>query len=185
MQWAPSAWAPHASASWDLLSSCFLGPACSPTSTPCLDWTVPRLTHSCVPGAQLMVQARVPDSCCTKVSPLRPKIRTKVLHPSLSPSLNQTEVRETSQHSPNTFPSVLAAAAKSPQSYPTLCDPIDGSPPGSAVPGILQARTLEWVATAFSLSVLGLAKVRFYLQNSLTNLLWPRYFLSRLFMKCK
>ena len=39
-----------------------------------------------------------------------------------------------------------AAAAKSLQSCPTLCDPIDGSPPGSAVPGILQARTLEWVA---------------------------------------
>ena len=39
-----------------------------------------------------------------------------------------------------------AAAAKSLQSYPTLCDPIAGSPPGSSVPGILQARTLEWVA---------------------------------------
>ena len=38
-----------------------------------------------------------------------------------------------------------AAAAKSLQSCPTLCDPIDGSPPGSAVPGILQARTLDWV----------------------------------------
>ena len=44
-----------------------------------------------------------------------------------------------------------AAAAKSLQSCPTLCDPIDGSPPGSPVPGILQARTLEWVAIAFSL----------------------------------
>ena len=43
-----------------------------------------------------------------------------------------------------------AAAAKSLQSCPTLCDPIDGSPPGSPVPGILQARTLEWVANAFS-----------------------------------
>ena len=41
------------------------------------------------------------------------------------------------------WPSVAAAAAKSLQSCPTLCDPIDGSPPGSAVPGILQARTLE------------------------------------------
>ena len=44
----------------------------------------------------------------------------------------------------------LAAAAKSLQSCPTLCDPIDGSPPGSPVPGILQARTLEWVALSFS-----------------------------------
>ena len=42
-----------------------------------------------------------------------------------------------------------AAAAKSLQSCPTLCDPINGSPPGSPVPGILQARTLEWVAISF------------------------------------
>ena len=42
-----------------------------------------------------------------------------------------------------------ATAAKSLQSCPTLCDPIDGSPPGSTVPGILQARTLEWVAISF------------------------------------
>ena len=44
-----------------------------------------------------------------------------------------------------------AAAAKSLQSCPTLCDPIDGSSPGSPVPGILQARTMEWVAIAFSI----------------------------------
>ena len=43
-----------------------------------------------------------------------------------------------------------AAAAKSLQSCPTLCDPRDGSPPSSPVPGILQARTLEWVAISFS-----------------------------------
>ena len=43
-----------------------------------------------------------------------------------------------------------AAAAKSPQSCLTLCDPRDGSPPGSPIPGILQARTLEWVAISFS-----------------------------------
>ena len=46
--------------------------------------------------------------------------------------------------------SMYAAAAKLLQSYPTLCDPIDDSPPGSAIPGILQARTLEWVAISFS-----------------------------------
>ena len=45
---------------------------------------------------------------------------------------------------------VAAAAAKSLQSCPTLCNPIDGSPPGSFVPGIFQARTLEWVAISFS-----------------------------------
>jgi len=42
------------------------------------------------------------------------------------------------------------AAAKLLQSCPTLCDPVDGSPPGSPVPGILQARTLEWVAISFT-----------------------------------
>ena len=61
---------------------------------------------------------------------------------------------------PSIFPSIrvfsnesshqVAAAAKSLKSCPTLCDPIDGSPPGSPIPGILQARTLEWVAISFS-----------------------------------
>ena len=45
---------------------------------------------------------------------------------------------------------VAAGAAKLLQLCPTLCDPIDGSPPGSSIPGILQARTLEWVAISFS-----------------------------------
>ena len=45
-----------------------------------------------------------------------------------------------------------AAAAKSLQSCPTLCNPIDGSPPGSSVPGILQARALEWVAISLSIA---------------------------------
>ena len=45
---------------------------------------------------------------------------------------------------------IYTAAAKSLQSCPTLCDPRDGSPPGSPVPGILQARTLEWIAISFS-----------------------------------
>ena len=48
--------------------------------------------------------------------------------------------------SPQEFLAAVAAAAKSLQSCPTLCDPIDGNPPGPAIPGILQARTLEWVA---------------------------------------
>ena len=47
-----------------------------------------------------------------------------------------------------------ATAAKSLQSCPTLCNPKDGSPPGSPVPGILQARTLEWVAISFSMNTL-------------------------------
>ena len=60
-----------------------------------------------------------------------------------------------------------AAAAKSLQSCPTLCDPIDGSPPGSPVPGILQARTLEWVAISFSNAWNWKVKV-----NSLSRV-WP------------
>ena len=48
------------------------------------------------------------------------------------------------------YAATATAAAKSPQSCPTLCDRIDGRPPGSPVPGILQARTLEWVAISFS-----------------------------------
>ena len=61
-----------------------------------------------------------------------------------------------------------AAAAKSLQSCPTLCDPIDGSPPGSPVLGILQARTLEWVAVSFSnawkwkVKVKSLSRVRLF-----------------------
>ena len=58
------------------------------------------------------------------------------------------------RHIPSLFTLLIsmckAAAAKSLQSCPTLCNPIDGSPPGSPVPGILQAGTLEWVAISFS-----------------------------------
>ena len=50
----------------------------------------------------------------------------------------------------NVMLAMTAAAAKSLQSCPTLCDPINGSPPGSPVLGILKARTLEWVAISFS-----------------------------------
>ena len=53
-------------------------------------------------------------------------------------------------YSSSSYFTAAAAAAKSLQSCPTLCDPIDGSPPGSPVPGILQARTLEWVAISSS-----------------------------------
>ena len=62
----------------------------------------------------------------------------------------------------------MAAAAKSLQSCPTLCDPIDRSPPGSPVPGIIQARTLEWVAISFSnawkwkVKVKSLSRVRLF-----------------------
>ena len=58
--------------------------------------------------------------------------------------------KECSNHHTIALISAAAIAAKSLQSCPTLCDPIDCSPPGSPVPGILQARTLEWVAISFS-----------------------------------
>ena len=57
---------------------------------------------------------------------------------------------------------IAAAAAKLLQSCPTLCDPIDGSPPGSPVPGILQARTLEWVAISFSNAWKGKVTVKLF-----------------------
>ena len=60
---------------------------------------------------------------------------------------NQEVFSKLTKFSPH---AAAAAAAKSLQSCPTLCDPIDGSPPGSSVPEILQARTLEWVAISFS-----------------------------------
>ena len=70
-----------------------------------------------------------------------------------------------------------AAAAKSLQLCPTLCDPIDGSPPGSAIPGILQARTLEWVAISLyilvinSLSVVSFAIIFSHSEGCLFTLL--------------
>ena len=62
-----------------------------------------------------------------------------------------------------------AAAAKSLQSCPTLCNPTDGSPPGSPIPGILQARTLEWVAISFSTPLHAYPSIQFYLDTSVTQ----------------
>jgi len=59
---------------------------------------------------------------------------------STSPVIREMQIKTTA----------AAAAAKSLQSCPTLCDPIDGRPPGYTIPGILQARTLEWVAISSS-----------------------------------
>ena len=64
--------------------------------------------------------------------------------------LDPLAVQGTLKESSPAAAAAAAAAAKSLQSCPTLCDPIDSSPPGSAVPGILQARTLEWVDISFS-----------------------------------
>ena len=68
-----------------------------------------------------------------------------------------------------------ATAAKSLQSCPTLCDPIDGSPPGSPVPGILQTRTLEWVAVSFSNIAI---QVIWILDHALNWPLWACFYLN-------
>ena len=67
----------------------------------------------------------------------------------------------------------MNAAAKSLQSCPTLCDPIDGSPPGYPVPGILQAKTLEWVAIPFSNAGKWKVKVKSLSRVRLSNLATP------------
>ena len=75
------------------------------------------------------------------------------MFPCSEPSLPTPSLSPPSRLSQSTcfgFPAAAAAAAKSPQSCPTLCNSIDGSQPGSAIPGILQAKTLEWVAISFS-----------------------------------
>ena len=60
------------------------------------------------------------------------------------------EERRCTEEMTKNFSNMTMCYAKSLQSCPTLCDPIDGSPPGSPIPGILQARTLEWAAFSFS-----------------------------------
>ena len=72
----------------------------------------------------------------------------RVLSPSPAFSLS---VKVVGNCTKATVPQLAAAAAKLLQSCQTLCDPIDGSPPGSPAPGILQARTLEWVAISFAI----------------------------------
>ena len=67
------------------------------------------------------------------------------------PQPMRTDCKEMGANDPGTE-DAAAAAAKSLQSCPILCDPRDGSPLGSPVPGILQARTLDWVAISFSIA---------------------------------
>ena len=72
----------------------------------------------------------------------------RTVKPGVLQSMRMQRVRYNWATEPYVY--ISAATAKSLQSCPILCDPIDGSPPGSPVPGILQARTLEWVAISFS-----------------------------------
>ena len=75
-----------------------------------------------------------------------------------------------------------AAAAKSLQSCPTLCDPIDGSPPGSPIPGILQARTLEWAAISFSNAWKWKVKVKSFSRVQLLSTPWTAAYQAPLSM---
>ena len=110
--------------------------------------------------------------------------------------------KKISFHSPKGL-SAAPAAAKSLQSCPTLCDPIDGSPPDSPIPGILKARTLEWVAISFSsawkwevkVKSLSLSRhlqifawkineLKIFLGDILTNFWWPRNLATLRYSKC-
>ena len=77
---------------------------------------------------------------------------------------------------------ILSAAAESLQLCPTLCDPIDGSPPGSPVPGILQARTLEWVAISFSNAWKSKVKVKLLSRVQLFTTPWTAAYQAPLSM---
>ena len=103
-------------------------------------WTIARQTPLFMEFSRQKCWSGLP--CPPPGDPPNPGIRTSsLMSPALAGGFFTTSA---------TWEEPAAAAAKSLQSCPTLCDPIDGSPSGSSVPGILQARTLEWVAISFS-----------------------------------
>ena len=91
-----------------------------------------------------------PPSCCLPWAPKAQVFPSQALSSVPWCLRHKVGLRNSSLSSFSPSGAAAAAAAKLLQSCPTLCDPIDGSPPGSPDPGILQARTLEWVAIAFS-----------------------------------
>ena len=111
-------------------------------------WLFPHLHPFSSQGALLRVpplpRGSLEPQCSPESEPPKPSTRSGASDPgpSCCPSL--------CPFLPSLGHQAVAAAAKSLQLCPTLCDPIDGSPPGSPVPGILQARALEWVAISFS-----------------------------------
>ena len=110
-------------------------PPC-PSPTPGVHWDSRPLSQWCHPAISSSV---VPFSSCPQSLPA-----------SVFSNESTLRMRWTKYWSFSFSIHLLAAAAKSLQLCPTLCDLIDGSPPGSLVPGILQVRTLEWVAISFS-----------------------------------
>ena len=102
------------------------------------------------PFAELgkMVEAGLGDFSCGQAEMTSQWCHSAAGHADVKVCARDTGVRAGGPGGEGT--AAAAAAAKSLQSCPTLCDPIDSSPPGSPIPGILQARTLEWVAISFS-----------------------------------
>ena len=126
---------------------------------PCFPWWNKEETLSGSLTFLILFVCSIPDY---KLKQEKKQTGTDFLTISSSPS---------SPHGIFFFPA--AAAAKLLQSCPTLCDPIDGSPPGSPVPGILQARTLEWVAISFS-NVLNIGVFAAFTAYVSTILIWDR-----------
>ena len=85
---------------------------------------------------------------CSRILIIKSKLQ--ILEKNTMDIMSPTEHIKLNDIIPTCIITAAAAAAKSLQSCLTLCDPIDDSPPGSPIPGILQARTLEWVAISFS-----------------------------------
>ena len=103
-------------------------------------WTFRFQNHEC-----LFFKPPINDICYRSLSWLKTGMKYTLMCYNMDELWKQWKTTDTKGHILH-----AAAAAKSFQSCPTLCDPIDGSPPGSPVPEILQARTLEWVAISFS-----------------------------------
>ena len=113
--------------------------------------------------------------------PMGSTLRTRITFPPESVEKTHiTQLSNVSQRSIN--PLYANTNAKLLQSCPTLCDPIDGSPPGSAVPGILQARTLEWVAFSFSNAWKRKVKVKSLSRVQLLATPWTAAYQAPLFM---
>ena len=127
---------------------CGPGPRLSPCSS---QHRLPLFLSSAVPDSQLPPKPSSPPSWLPSL-PLRELLGNCRESPHAQPwwSLRESGQPGGNASLPFLAAGLAAAAAKLLQSCLTLCDPIDSSPPGSSVPGILQARTLEWVAISFS-----------------------------------
>ena len=115
-------------------------------------WSSPHITKQCQPLYNLWRLPRAPALQPSEARDSEAKSRTGPADGSPDAELRFLPTRDLARVALwlQVVSAAAAAAAKSLQLCLTLCDPIDGSPPGSAVPGILQARTLEWVATSSS-----------------------------------